>query len=93
MTIPGPMPLPHLLSTHFFPTFYGLGALKINNSNKYILTPYSSDLGEAVGSKVDRRSSPHNFYNLSKHQVVARMEAHQGRIESQPHARSRTIKK
>ena len=55
--------------------------------------PLAGDLGEAVGSKVDRRSSPHNFYNLSKHQVVARMEAHQGRIESQPHARARTIKK
>ena len=55
--------------------------------------PLARDLGEAVGSKVDRRSSPHNFYNLSKHQVVARMEAHQGRIESQPHARARTIKK
>ena len=54
--------------------------------------PSSSDLGEAVGSKVDRRSSPHNV-SYSRHQVVARREARQGRIASQPLARARTIKK
>ena len=33
----------------------------------------------------------HNFCNLSKHQVVARREARQGRIAIQPLARARTI--
>ena len=70
-----------------------LNSVQMEKGRYFIITPSSSDLGEAVGSKVDRRSSPHNFYNSSKHQVVARREARQGRIASQPLARARTIKK
>ena len=55
-----------------------------NNNLLIDSLPYSSDLGEAVGSKVDRRSSRPQFLGLSKHQVVARREARRAESRVNP---------